>query len=191
MLCGAAANAACLNYTRFRPGSLRSRGSEAEVNSGSRKSEVRTRRRWREEEEAHHVVILSWRPTKMSGFKRFFFPPPEWCCCCFLLLLETPVWSPHCTKVSLPLFMLPDFSMSWNAMFLVLLTLYSVITFYNKFFTEGLRLCRHSGSLSSVVWFFPPKNNADILKVEQKSSFVTSIIKNFTRYCEYCLHVVW
>lgn len=35
----------------------------------------------------------------------------------------------HIAQVFMPLFMLHYFSMSWNAMFLVLLTLYSVIHF--------------------------------------------------------------
>lgn len=66
--------------------------------------------------EAHHIIILSWRPTKISGFKTCFSEiffclfcfsggkktkqcvPLEWCCFFLCFLLKTPVWSPHCTK---------------------------------------------------------------------------------------------
>lgn len=130
--------------------------------------------------EAHPVLLLSWRPTKTSGLKRvspkYFLvfsggeikTTKRVCSTWVMLSLPSGDSGPIATlhKVSLPLFMLADFSMSWNAMFLVLLTLYSGTTFYNKVLTEASRLCRHSG-FCRLIRVCREKRNADELNVAE------------------------
>lgn len=55
----------------------------------------------------------------------------------------------HIAQVFLPLFMLLYFSMSWNAMFLVLLTLYSVIHFIINSLPNVAAVCLSSHSAVS------------------------------------------
>lgn len=75
MLCVTAANAVCLKYTRSVAPLLAVYSSHTGKWKGSellfQKQEARTRRK-RGKKEAHHIIILSWRPTKISGFKTCF-----------------------------------------------------------------------------------------------------------------------